>query len=220
MADKHPYSPGGMGGIAAAINQLRKAFPKTVDAETLRKLSIAPKNESYVINVLRFIGVIDASGNKTEKAAAAFSKPDDEFKEAFAEMVRAAYSGLFDLHTDSAWTLPPEKLMSYFRSADQTSELVGRHQAATFQLLASFAGHGEPPAAPGSKSSVKAKSPKPAKVKGDSPAAEPPNGPANNGLRDFGLTVRIEVNLPAGGDQETYDKIFRSIRENLFPNAK
>jgi len=34
-----------------------------------------------------------------------------------------------------------------------------------------------------------------------------------------GLTVRIEVNLPADGDQDTYDKIFKSIRENLL-NAK
>jgi len=31
-----------------------------------------------------------------------------------------------------------------------------------------------------------------------------------------GLTVRIEVNLPADGDQETYDNIFRSIRKNLI----
>lgn len=34
--------------------------------------------------------------------------------------------------------------------------------------------------------------------------------------RDFGLSVRIEINLPADGSQETYDRIFRSIRENLL----
>jgi hypothetical protein len=34
--------------------------------------------------------------------------------------------------------------------------------------------------------------------------------------REVGLTVRIEVNLPAAADQETYDRIFRSIRENLL----
>jgi hypothetical protein len=32
----------------------------------------------------------------------------------------------------------------------------------------------------------------------------------------FGLTVRIEVNLPAEGEQQTYDRIFRSIRKNLI----
>lgn len=30
------------------------------------------------------------------------------------------------------------------------------------------------------------------------------------------LTVRIEVNLPAQADQETYDRIFKSIRANLL----
>jgi hypothetical protein len=34
--------------------------------------------------------------------------------------------------------------------------------------------------------------------------------------RTFGLTVRIEINLPSSGDQDTYDKIFKSIRENLI----
>lgn len=43
MPDKHPYTPGGPGGLITAINQLRKSFPKTVDSDTLKKLSIAPK---------------------------------------------------------------------------------------------------------------------------------------------------------------------------------
>jgi hypothetical protein len=38
----------------------------------------------------------------------------------------------------------------------------------------------------------------------------------NKRKNDFGLTVRIEINLPAGGDQQTYDRIFKSIRENLL----
>jgi hypothetical protein len=33
---------------------------------------------------------------------------------------------------------------------------------------------------------------------------------------NVGLTVRIEINLPADGDQDTYDRIFKSIRENLL----
>jgi hypothetical protein len=41
-------------------------------------------------------------------------------------------------------------------------------------------------------------------------------GAVDAGNRNLGLTVRIEINLPATGDQETYDKIFKSIRENLL----
>ena len=219
MADKHPYTPGGQGGLVAAINQLRKSFPKTVDSDTLKKLSIAPKNESYIINILRFIGAIDANGGKTDEAASTFTKSDEEFKTAFEKMVRNAYSDLFELYKDDVWALSPDKLLPYFRGADQTSELVGRHQTSTFQVLAAFAGHGELPGASVSKGSANKGNgtPKPPKIKAKLQAndgqklSEPK-------LADFGLTVRIEVNLPPGGDQDTYDKIFRSIRENLLPH--
>ncbi len=33
---------------------------------------------------------------------------------------------------------------------------------------------------------------------------------------DIALTVRVEINLPAGDSQETYDAIFKSIKTNLY----
>lgn len=45
MPDKHPYISGS-GGLTHAIQQLRRAFPTQVNAETLKKLSIAPNDES------------------------------------------------------------------------------------------------------------------------------------------------------------------------------
>jgi hypothetical protein len=44
----------------------------------------------------------------------------------------------------------------------------------------------------------------------------PPVTPVATQGNNVGLTVRIEINLPAGGDKETYDTIFKSIRENLL----
>jgi hypothetical protein len=220
LAEKHPYaSPG---AVTAAINQFRKSFPTSVTADTLRKLAIAPNNESYVINMLRFIGAIDADGNKTPKSTAAFNQHDAAaFQLAFGEMVKDAYTALFELHSDAAWDLPLDSLISFFRNNDQTSDVVGRRQASTFQALAGLAGHGEAPAAPKVKATkeTKPKSAKPKQAKSESVAAilQQPNG--NGAQQDVGLTVRIEVNLPVAGDQETYDRIFRSIRENLL-NAK
>lgn len=224
MADKHPYISG-TGGITGAINQFKKAFPAKVNAETLKKLGIAPNNESYVINILRFIGAIDADGSRTPKATATFSTHElGEFQKAFGEMVKEAYSDLFALHGDSAWNLGFDKLISFFRGSDQTSDLVGRRQATTFQVLASFAGHGEVPASK-TAASPKAATDKPAKAKTKAtnakeiksqPAVQPTVSQPKMGMRDVGLTVRIEVNLPPAGDQETYDRIFKSIRENLL----
>lgn len=224
MAEKHPYaSPG---SIAATIVQLRKSFPAKVTAETLKKLGIAPQNESYIINVLRFIGAIDADGNKTDTSTTAFSKHNDEdFHKAFEAMIKPAYSELFSLHNDGAWTLATDDLISFFRTSDQTSDVVGRRQASTFQALAALAGYGEPavPKASGKPREAKPKAAKPKAVKGAGNGApvyeRAPGGNGSNGHQPMALTVRVEVNLPAGGDQETYDRIFRSIRENLL-NAK
>lgn len=216
MAERHPYSPG-PGGISSAITQFRKSFPAIVSAETLKQLGIAPSNESYVINVLRFIGAIDKDGKRTEKAVPVFSHHNDaDFQKAFEELVKTAYSDLFALHKDAAWALSSDKLIAFFRNKDKTTDLVGRLQTATFQLLAGFAGHriASPPAVP--QPSTK---PRPAKPKAKAENMRADKIEENDRNRDVGLTVRIEVNLPPAGNQETYDMIFRSIRENLL-NAK
>jgi len=217
VAEKHPYMSGS-GGLVQAVNHLRKSFPGEVSAETLKKLGIAPNNETYVINILRFIGVIDAEGRKTTKAASVFSKHEDaEFQKGFAELVQTSYKDLFQLHGSGAWTQPTGKLISFFRGADHTSAIVGQRQAGTFQALAGLSGHGDIP--PASKAaSVQAKKPKESAPK---PKRQAKNGAAAivNPVADsgnVGLTVRIEINLPAAGDQDTYDRIFKSIRENLL----
>jgi len=215
LAEKHPYSPS-PGGITAAITQFRNSFPPTVNAETLRSLAIAPKNESYVINTLRFIGAIDKDGKQIEKAASVFFQSGSDFEKGFEELIKTAYADLFALHKDNTWDLPTEKLIAFFRSKDKTTGLVGKLQAATFQLLAGFAGRGTVPE-PATPKTPKAKTPKAkAEKKILRAGGGQPDGERGKEQRDVGLTVRIEVNLPPSGDQETYDRIFRSIRENLL----
>jgi hypothetical protein len=224
LAEKHPYSPGGAGAITAAIRQFRNALPARITADTLKKLGIAPNNESYVINILRFLGVIDPDGNRRQEALTTFSKDDSEFQTEFGKMIEGAYQELFGLHHEKTWELPESKLVSFFRTTDQTSALTGRRQANTFQTLASLAGHGQAPSGPKAKQIKEAK---PRNGKGKETTLIQ-TAIASDKARDFndrqskreiGLTVRIEVNLPVAGEQETYDRIFRSIRENLL-NAK
>jgi Family of unknown function (DUF5343) len=220
MAGKHPYISGGA-ALVQAVVQLRKSFPSQVTADTLKKLSIAPNNESLVIGALRFIGVLDAEGKKTEVAGKVFSKGDPDFQKGLSELIAKAYSDLFEIHGKDAWQLSADQLTSYFRSADQTSEIVGRRQSSTFQTFAGLGGYSEVPAM---KQSSSAKKPKPpnGRSKPPKPEAKPEisvmgdSGGVGSKGRDVGLTVRIEVNLPAGADQETYDRIFKSMRENLL----
>jgi len=229
MADKHPYTSSST-GITQVVQQLRRSFPAVVTSETLKKLGIAPNNESYVLNMLKFLGVLDGESKKVPSAAGVFSKHDHtEFQQGFADLIENAYRELFELHAQGAWTLDSNKLISFFRTHDETSDIVGRRQATTFQTLARLAGklseEATSPSPPRPSTPLRSsKTAKKAAATTESHATKlptPPAAPSGNFSGDQGpsgvaLTVRIEINLPAGGDQSTYDAIFKSIRENLM----
>jgi hypothetical protein len=225
MADKHPYVLSTL-HLTQLIDQLRNSFPKSlvVNAEMLQKSGIAPNNEGYVINTIRFLGIIDENGKQTEVAATVFSKHEDsEFSSEFGKMVSSAYKDLFDLQGDKSWTLEQNKLISFFRGADKTGANVGYRQALTFQTLASLSGRLDSvkekatrtpkPKTTSPKNNKSASGKKEKKTKIDLTGVVSKTG---KGERDFALTIRIEINLPAGADKETYDKIFQSLRENLL----
>lgn len=223
MADKHPYV-GGTGSLIQFLNHLQKSFPLTINADLLKKLSLASKNESYVINVIRFLKLINDEGERADQAHKVFTLHDPAaFQKEFSGIVKTAYSSLFELHGEDAWILGEDKLVPFFRQTDQSSEIVGKRQAGTFKALAVYAGHGEPPAA--TRLRTLKKNPKDGAkrvTKTDQRAdsqrlpLKRNNADLKESSREVGLTVRIEVNLPTGADKETYDTIFKSIRENLL----
>ena len=221
----HPYISGA-GNVAQMVTQLRKSFPSTISSETVKRLGLAPNNESYVISVLQFVGVIDSEGKRTPEAAKAFSHhKDEDFAEQFGALVQKAYSSLFELHGNDAWNLDSDELITFFRQSDQTSATIGGRQAATFKVLAGLAGHGDVPESKPKKLTKAVAAPKAAKANGAKkvqPPAQPDPLPSagahqnHNEGTGFGLTVRVEINLPADGTKETYDNIFKSIKENLL----
>ena len=137
----HPYISG-PGNITQMIGFMRKNFPATVTSDTVKRLNLASKNESYVINVLQFLGLIDEQGKRTDEGHAVMTKHDEaEFQSSFEALVKSAYSDLFDLRGDDAWTLNKDQLIGYFRSSDKTSEIIGGRQAGVFMALRELAGH-------------------------------------------------------------------------------
>lgn len=233
----YPYSSG-LTGLIQAFSQLRKGFPSKVDAGYLQRFNIAPANESYIISILRFLGLIDEDGSPVEGKIDYFFGNDDSFKSGLESTLREAYSQVFSEMGNGALDASKEDLTHWFRASDKTSALVGGRQASTFQTLAALAGHGDLPAvrpvavkkattaAPGSaakKTSTKKDAPKrdaPKKEMEKSVEDDRASGVEAAGKnkvgQEVGLTVRIEVNLPPGGDAETYDAIFASIKKHLM----
>ena len=224
----YPYTSG-QAAIAQTFAQLRKGFPPRVDAGYLQRFGIAPANESYIISILRFLDVIDEDGDRRDENTDFFFGGDDVFKPGLEKRLRASYAQVFDEMGDDALTAERDALTNWFRAADKTSALVGQRQASTFQTLIALAGHGDVPASRATSGAKKADGPakKPKaktssvsnsvveKARSAQPSKRTHGANDTNGL-DVGLTVRIEVNLPPGGDTNTYDAIFASIKKHLM----
>jgi hypothetical protein len=209
--NKHPYL-GSPGILTPVIQQFRNKFPDTVNASTLKRLSLASKNESVVITTLKFLGFITDKGEKTEKANKVFLKHSDlEFQTALSGVVEEAYAELFITHGKDAWSLGREKLIGFFKVSDETSNITAQRQAITFETLASLSGKIKKMTAIHDKTKAKKSNSDQYSLKKSDNA-----GAIQKYDKDIGLTVRIEINLPAQGDQDTYDRIFKSIRENLL----
>lgn len=219
----HPYISG-PGNITQMIGFLRKNFPATVTSDTVKKYQVASNNESYVINALQFLGIIDEEGKRTDKGHEVLLLPHGKFENAFASLVREAYADLFEIRGEDAWALSKADLTAYFRTNDKTSEVIGGRQAGVFQAFSALAGNEQQatpakPRAAASNGNSKATKAKPAKAKPPETTTVPitVSAPAHaSSRRDMALTVRIEINLPAEGSQETYDNIFKSIKANLI----
>lgn len=224
----YPYTSG-QGALVKAFEQFRKVFPPVVDAATLKRFNIAPANESYIINIFRFLGLIDEDGKKVDGVTDIFFHSEEDFRKGLGALVESAYSELFSERGESAWTEERDTLSTWFRVKDKTSDLIGGRQASTFLTLSALAGHGEPPrpVAP-AKPRTKAPSKPAGAPRSDTSSSEVGRGagssgpavpsiPSSSGDSDrIGLTVRVEVNLPATGTPEVYDAIFASIRKNLI----
>lgn len=148
--------------------------------------------------------------------------PDDSFPTAFAELIKEAYSDLFELRGDDAWKLTKTQLTGYFRTTDKTSEVIGSRQAGVFQVFRMLSGYEAPDDKSQAKPASKPRKPQVKKAGASVPKAAAKVERTGSGISvkdkqtDMALTVRIEINLPPNGSRETYDNIFKSIRANLY----
>ena len=202
-------------------------FPAKVDASTLQKLSLAPKNEASIINTLKFIGLLDEECKKTSEAIEIFSKhSDSDFEISLERKVKEAYSELFENFGEKAWEVDRSSLISFFRVHDETSSITATRQAITYETLASLSGHkthatskASPTKSTQTQRSNSNTKKRKDKVEPQGETIQPTTQDkleVQTNINGIGLTVRIEINLPAQGEQETYDRIFQSIRKNLI----
>ncbi len=214
----------GANNIINIIKQLRNNFPPNIDVKTIKKYEIAPKAEKPIVNMLIFLKLIDENGKPIPKNANVFLKDGTDFQLGFAKIIQDAYDKLFELYGDTTWNSNDKILLAFFREEVGGALGSAQYRVKTFKVLAELAGKRDAR----SKPTMHVKSSAPTKInkpKQDTPKINAPKSapiitpteklqltPSGN----FALSVRIEVNLPSDGTKETYDNIFKSIRENLI----
>jgi hypothetical protein len=149
------------------------------------------------------LGVVDEEGKRVVTKSSAFvQQREDAFSSEFEKLIKDAYRDIFELHGDHAWDLDKNDLTHFFRTSDHSSEVVGERQAGTFAYLAAVAGHAREPAMPEAARRRDASATRKSRSVGKASAPRRIEElRVSDGAPRFGLTVRIEVNLPAEGDQ-------------------
>ena len=189
-------------------SRLRQAVPRVVDESYIR--TITGRAESYALNVvqnLRAIGLINDEGKPTDLAAKL--RNDNRYSEACKEIIQSVYPPELTQHGYTS--SQRREIHEWFLVSAGLSESTARKKAAFYRILVSEI---DPNELLGSyeddleeKLQDEAESKKVVKPK---KVALDPN------QKHITLTVRMEINLPSGADAETYDNIFKSIKENLL----
>ena len=179
------------------------AAPEKFTQEFLRKLGFSNKNDRAMVAVLKNLKFLNESGVPTENYAKYLDSTQS--RRVLGQGIRAGYHELFQLNRN-AQDMSREEVVGKFRSLQggSISQAVAEKHALTFRALCDLADFAEPVV----------------DVIDETPLEEETNE-LNPLVRSDerispGLVYRIEIHLPRSDRKETYDAIFRSLREHLF----
>ncbi len=208
MADpaKYPYTT-----VPAKLRDLLKKAPgmgrpDKVTVAWLKTAGWTSSNDTTMIPVLRFVGLVSADSRPSDLWDAVRA-PTKENRIRFADAVRSAYADLFALYPD-AHRKDAEALRNFFRAHTSGAEQVQAKLVQTFQSLVEFGDFDSPSA--GVNETEHEVDTKPAVTTAKRQVSAPRFG------SDVSLTVNIQLQLPATAEADVYDKLFASMRTHLM----
>jgi len=211
-----PYGP--TQGTIQALQLLQKQSPGRVDETFLRSEGIAPRNEYKVVGALRFLGLVDADGQPTERAHLLKTR-GATFTLNLQEIVREAYSDLFrEIRPREA---TQEAVYNHFVVKARLGGEMATKATRFFRSLCQWAGiplPEEPPARrAGARSGSKTKSPSRGKAVRAAPKGQVEISPGFGGdSLPFMLAITPET---ARLGEEELVELFRKIRRAAQQSA-
>lgn len=190
--------------LHAILDKMQKAaVPDAFGVDFLKDMGFTSSNDRSVIKVLKFLGMLDASG----KPMTPYRDYMDhtQSKIVLGQCITTAYDDLFK-SDKNANTKSSTDLKGWFKTKTGVGEKVAEKMATTFKSLASYADFkAKKEAAPVTDHKI------PPEIKVTTTPEKLIEKTAA-----IGLTYRIEVHLPDTTNVDTFRAIFRAIREELI----
>jgi hypothetical protein len=196
-----------VGNVPAILGKIQNAgVPDAFGHDFLRDLGFTSSNDRGIIKVLKYLGMLDASG-KPQAAYREFTN-HTKSKSVLADRLRIAFDDLYRADKN-AHNKSVEELKGWFKSKTGTGEAVAQKIATTFKTFANQADFSK------SATDVKPLESELQPAVNPIPGSIPPQRPHASEKLDLGLVYRIEIHLPDTQNLETYRAIFKAIREEL-----
>jgi len=193
--------------VPAILTKMQNAgVPEAFGHDFLRDLGFTSSNDRGIIKILKYLGMLDASGKPTTPYREFTNHTKSKF--VLADRLRTAFDDLY-LTDKKAHDKAGAELKGWFKSKTGAGDAVAEKIATTFKAFASFAdfSRAAPPPVEEQPSPKDEKPPKPEpKAKHELPA----------GTLDLGLVYRLEIHLPDTQNVETYRAIFKALREEMM----
>ena len=143
---------------------------------------------------------------------AAKLRNDNRYSEACKEIIQSVYPS--ELTQFGYTSSQRREIQEWFLVSAGLSETTARKKAAFYRILVSEI---DPNELLGSNEDDLEEKPQDEADEAESKkVVKPKKVDLDSNQKNIILTVRMEINLPSGADAETYDNIFKSIKENLL----
>lgn len=209
MAD-FPYSPQPT-SLKRFLEHVQSAgVPDRVSQKYLEKVGFKAKNDRYIIGVLKFLGLLDPSGNPTKTWQAYRSR--SSAAATLGEAIKRSYVDLFRTYPD-AQRKDNEALRNYFSAHTRVAESTLALIVSTFKALCALAEFDGESAAATEKSSQEHE-PTEAALKSGQLTPLPVSLPRP--ILAPAININIQLELPVTESAEIYDKLFAAMKKHLF----
>jgi hypothetical protein len=178
-----------------------RGIPEKINQEYLESIGYASKNDRPIIAILKTIGMIDKE-NKPNQNYANF-RDITQTKQIMATLIGKAYSELFVAYPNAPHE-DRKKLDNWFKTKLGVGDVAASHASGTFLTLSLFADFNE--------EAKEVKEQKKEAVKGE-PEKKEMKPTYSEGVI---VNLNIQLVLPATENVEVYDKIFKSLKENIL----